>query len=407
MSQSSSRVAQQQRGVRTKVRAAEAAPEERVRALLAQLTKLRIGRHRVVSCYLKLEPRDRARGKYAIKLKNRIRETAEGLGRLGLERHVHAEVERDLARILEHLRQPANLPATQGVAVFACEALDLFEVTPLPVVYKSRIAVEETALVRELAAVEASFGRLLTVVLDRVQARLFEVTAYGCRELEGIAAAATRGGRFRGDQDAPGWGEHAYHNRIREEGKRHFEAIARLLFDHERRHPVHGIVLAGPGPEAPQVEPFLHEYQAGKLLGFAKLAPKAATPALVHAMALEVRDVADRGVEGALARELEEAWGAGWAKNGVSVTLKALARGQVRTLLVDPDARLQGFRASETGRLVEHARETRGEGEAQPVLDLIDDAIEEALRQRVEVRVLQDDAARDAVDGLAGLLRFR
>ena len=65
--------------------------------------------------------------------------------------------------------------------------------------------------------------------------------------------------------------------------------------------------------------------------------------------------------------------------NGIDATLKALRRGQVRTLLAD------------------------GQDD-----DLrIDDAVEDALRQRAQVDVLYDDRARRVVDGLAALLRFR
>jgi peptide subunit release factor 1 (eRF1) len=42
-----------------------------------------------------------------------------------------------------------------------------------------------------------------------------------------------------------------------------------------------------------------------------------------------------------------------------------------------------------------------------PVLDVVDDAIEEALRQGVDVNVVYEPEARDAIEGLAGLLRFR
>jgi peptide subunit release factor 1 (eRF1) len=42
-----------------------------------------------------------------------------------------------------------------------------------------------------------------------------------------------------------------------------------------------------------------------------------------------------------------------------------------------------------------------------PVLDIADEAIEEALRQRVDVEVVYDPEARAAVRGLASLLRFR
>lgn len=44
-----------------------------VQNALRRLTAFQVGPYRVVSCYLKLEPRDRERTKYQIKLKNRIR----------------------------------------------------------------------------------------------------------------------------------------------------------------------------------------------------------------------------------------------------------------------------------------------------------------------------------------------
>ncbi|MGH8571446.1 MAG: hypothetical protein ACREX8_02570, partial [Gammaproteobacteria bacterium] len=55
---------------------------------LHRLTGVQAGKHRVVTCYLKLEPRDRSRGKYLIKLKNRVREWVKALPRLGLQRSV-------------------------------------------------------------------------------------------------------------------------------------------------------------------------------------------------------------------------------------------------------------------------------------------------------------------------------
>ncbi|HEX2218659.1 MAG TPA: hypothetical protein VHG35_07620, partial [Gemmatimonadales bacterium] len=65
------------------------------RARLQRLAAVDAGRHRVVTCYQKLEPRDRSRGKYLIKLKNRVREVVQALPRLGLDRAAQEEVERD------------------------------------------------------------------------------------------------------------------------------------------------------------------------------------------------------------------------------------------------------------------------------------------------------------------------
>jgi peptide subunit release factor 1 (eRF1) len=361
----------------------------------------------VVTCYQTLEPRDRSRVKYLIKLKNRVREVVQALPRLGLDRSTQDEVGRDLDRIQSHLRSQDNLPSTQGIALFACGPIGLFEAIPLPFVYRSRLAVDTTPLVRELVSVEDEFGRLLTVVLDRTAARFFEVTAYTATELPGLRADSTRGKRFRSDNDgSSGWGEHTYNNRIREEKQRHYEAIARELFAIDRRQPAHGIVLAGTGTEA-AVEPFLHNYLVERVLGTARLNPKEATPARVHEATLVVREAWERDSERALVHEMQEALGSGWSVNGMTPTLKALSRGQVRALLVHADAGEPGFRCGDTGRLTIAERECRGEGEPIPVLDVVDDAIEEALRQRVDVNVVYEPQARDAIEGLAGLLRFR
>jgi peptide subunit release factor 1 (eRF1) len=402
---SSSRTART--AARTTTRNGTRAPDSPLREPLARLTRVRPGRHRVVSCYLKLEPRDRSRGKYLIKLKNRARTVLDGLPRLGLEKDVEDAVRKDIDRVLEFIRLPANLPATQGIAVFACSGIGLFETIPLPVVHRSRLGIDATPLVRELASLEDEFGRILTAVVDRTGARFFEVTAFDARELSGLHSPSTRGGRFRGDNDGPGWGEHAYNNRIREEKQRHFEAVARQLFAVDRHQPAHGIVLGATGADAGAVEPFLHNYLADRLMGSVKLTPRQATVPLVHEATLAVRAAWERETEKQLVEEVVEAQGNGWAVNGVRDTLRALARGQVRSLLVHADVALPGFRCSESGRLALTERDCRGEGDPIPVLDVVDDAIEEALRQHVDVNVVYDTEAADQIDGLAGMLRFR
>jgi hypothetical protein len=118
---------------------------------------------------------------------------------------------------------------------------------------------------------------LLTVVMDRTSARIFEVTAYGARS-RGPPFEATRGGKFHSDRHgAPGMGEHTYHNRIRNEKKRHLGMIAGTLFRLDgRSRPRPG--LAGIGTDAASLTPFLHPYLKGKVMGTAKLNPRETGP---------------------------------------------------------------------------------------------------------------------------------
>lgn len=386
--------------------ATSAVARDGVQSQLERLGKLRTGRNRVVTCYLKLEPRDRNRGKYLIKVKNRIRAVAESLDSLSpaLTRAAREAVAADLARLEDYLARPGNLPATRGLALFLCGPLELFEVVPLPSVYRSRVVIDRHPLIRELASVEDEFGRLITVVTDRATARLFEVTAFGTRALGTFNAGKTRSRHFAGQT---GMGERNHNNRIRQEKARHLETVARALFQLKQRGPIRGIVLAGAGKDAAAIEPFLHPYVAQRVMGTATLNPRTATPAHVHEATLEVREAWERESERARVQEMIDAVGNGWGVNGFPGTLRRLARGQVRTLLVDAEAYHAGFRCAESGRLALEARSCRDEGDPVPVIDVVDEAIEEALHQQVQVDVVYEPQARRRIEGLAGMLRFR
>lgn len=378
-----------------------------IRRQLQKLLRLPAGRHWIVSCYLKLEPRDRSRGKYLIKLKNRVREVIEALAAEGLNRAETEQVVADLHRLQTMLQEPQSLPHTQGLAVFICKALDLFEVIPLPRVHRSRLLVDRTALVGELAALEDEVGRLLAAVLDRGGASVYEVTAFEARKLDDLPGARPKVNRFHPGRPRGSAGEHRSHNRIRHEREQQLDAVASRLFEIDRREPVRGIVLASAGPEAEALKMFLHPYVAGKVMGTIRLGRKGASVTAVRAAVLEAREIFERKLERHLVAEMLLGQGSGWAVNGIGSTLEALSKGQVRTLLVRADASVPGFRCAVTGRLTLNPKDCRGLGNAIPAPDLIDDAIEEALRQRVDLDVVFEPDAADTINGLAALLRFR
>jgi len=364
-------------------------PVERdLRASVAALAAIPPGSHWVVSCYLKLEPRDKTRGKYIIKMKNRVRDTVTALARRPLERADREAIAADLRRVLAYFEDPGRLPSTRGIAIFASQGLQLFEALALPHVHRSRLGVDRAPLVRELVALEEEFGTILVAACDRTAARFFEVTAFDCVELTSLAGVeASRGGRFHGARQvmarsgtpSGSAGEHNYHMRIRTEKQRLYAHVADRIFQIHSQRPLAGLVVAGLGVDAGAVVPHLHTYLHDLVLGVVKLNPKKATAAEVREAALALREERERAWERAHAEAVREGVGTGWAVNGIDATLKTLARGQVRTLLAD-------------GR------------DDDP---RIDDAVEEALRQRAQVDVLYDDKARRVVDGLAALLRFR
>lgn len=370
---------------------ATAITEQDVHAAVQRLAAIDPASAWIVSCYLKLEPRDRSRGKYLIKMKNRVRERAAALARQALSHNEREAIAASLAQVLEYLEAPNHLPRGRGIAIFASRELALFQTVPLPHVHRSRLAVAHQPLVRELLGLEEEFGTILSVVYDRTAARFFEVTAYDSVERPGLAGIdASRAGKFHGGKQHQGIGaargartgsagEFNYHNRIRAEKQRLYAQIADRIFQINRERPLSGIVLGSVGVDAGAVIPHLHTYVHDLVFGVVKLSPKKTTPAEVRDATLLLREERERAWERAHADAVKDGAPRGWAVNGVQPTLKALTRGQVRTLLAD----------------------------GQDDDPRIDEAVEEALSQRAQVDVLYDDKARRVVDGLAALLRFR
>jgi len=362
------------------------ASESAVRAAVERLSALQPGPYQVISCYLKLEPRDKERAKYLIKIKNRVKQIASDLERRPLDHAQRESVRTDLDGLRRYFEEPSHLPPARGIALFVCGALDLFAVLPLPHVHRSRLAVAPVPLVRELVALEEEFGTILVVACDRASARFFAVTAYDAAELPSLTALATRSGKFHGERQAKkgsvlagGFGEHGYHMRIREEKQRHYAQVADRIFQIHTQRPLAGLVVAGIGVDAAALLPHLHTYVHDLVLGVVRLNPKRVSAAEVREAALALREQRERAWERAHAEAVRDGVGSGWAVNGIDAALKALERGQVRTLVAD--GRDDDLR--------------------------IDDAIEDALAQRVQVDVVYDERARRVVDGLAGLLRFR
>lgn len=380
--------------------------DSRVAEAIRDLARIEPGPHYIVSCYLRLETSDRVRQKYLAKLDRAVEQARTAIA--GLEPGVRRPIERDLRRVLQSLEDPARLPAAPGIAIFASAPRKLFLLVPMPRVHHTRVVVDHTPQLRELLIAAEETGRLLLAAFDRKVARFFEIHAFGVRELPGLHTASTRGGRFRSDwADSPGWGERSFHHRIEEERHRHFEAVGQRLAELDRESPTQGILLAGPLEETRAAERFLPASLTARYMGSARLNPTAVRPAEVRAAALQLRRQFETARERELIAGLESKVGEGWAANGPQPTLRALARGQVRRLLIGSEMTGSGYRCVDSGRLALSKAECRGEGSTVPILDLVNEAIEEALRQRVEVAVIHEPELAEAIDGLAAEFRFR
>jgi peptide subunit release factor 1 (eRF1) len=385
-----------------------AEPHLPTRERVDRLGAVQASRRLIVSCYVRLGLEDRTRRRYQIAVRDAIRLARGALERSDAPHDDREAVVRDFERIEAYLGDAGQLPHSPGVAVFACESLDLFEMIPLPRVLGTRIMVDTRPRIAEVLAAVNEFGRIVVAAIDRTHARFFEVTAFEVTELPSLASMTTRGGKFHSDrEDSPGWGERSFHNRIREERHRYLAGVGHELMRLAMRGPLAGILLAGPGKSTSELARFLPRHLEGRVLGMPHLNPTSVTAAEIRRATFEALAAHEVIEERALVADLESQVGARWAVDGARPTLRALSRGQLRTLVIRAGLTGAGFRCAASGRLVLAKADCGQEGSPEPVPELVNEVIEEALHQGVSVRQIHDPEAAEGVDGLGGFLRFR
>ena len=380
----------------------------------------------ITSLYLKLGPKERENFQYRITLKNLIKEERDRLNRRDFTKEALESIESDLKKITALVENTRELAGCRGLAVFSSVSEGLWEVFKLPLVYRSRLVVDWTPLVRQLVTIDDEFGDIAVVVIDRKKARLFRVDLKEPNEvLDYFYPKATRSTKFRTQEGTfkqrlspsagagavpHGLGEYGFQRKIENEMHQHFKHVSESLFNYYKENKFDWLIIAGSESVITDFPHHLHAYLKQRYLGSFVL-EDIETVKLdeIVEMALELLEATERNNERSVIEELEEKLHLGLAVNGLDPTLQALMFGQVRVLIVTEGFLHPGFVCPESRVLVLEENENLcPEGKRPlPVVDVVDEAIEEALGQDAQVEVLLDENLKKKIDGIAGILRFK
>jgi len=362
----------------------------------------------MTSCYLNTDGSRLSEKDYVRALKDLLRGARETLAATpDLARDAVRSVEQDLEKIRDHVELRFERKGHKGLAIFSCAARDFWRVFPLPSPLPSRVVLDTNPYIRPLSAVLDELSRFCVVVVDRENARFFEVYMGEVEETSQLldeVQAKVRYGGWRGYDEKRIW-RHA-------EGQvhKHYKRVAERAAESFRRRGYDWLALGGQRSAVSDFERFLHADLQTRVAGHFEL-PLQATAQEVLAKVREIESRIEAQQEGALLeRIVTEAQKGALAVFGVEPTLDALHRGAVHTLVLDARWQSQGHRCAGCGRLTvqEASCPSCGKKELQPVPHLVDEAIEEAILQGSQVEhvySLGDELSKHG--NLAAILRFR
>ncbi len=314
-----------------------------------------------------------------------------------------ASVTSDLRRIEQYVRADLDRSRVRGVAIFACDADDLWRVIELPVPVRTRVVINHTPAVGQLESVLREHEPIGVLLADRQRARMFVFELGELVERSELFDETLRDVDGRGERDRGGDHPQAVEART----QAHVRNAAHVAFTVWGQHPFTHLAIAAPDDLAGQLEAALHPYLRERLCGRLSV-PVTAGHEQVLAAAQQVEADVERSREARAVDRLREAVSAGRrGVAGLADAVEALGEHRVDTLLVSSGYTTPGWRCRRCDRLAAMGRRCRTCGDDMvEVEDLVEDAVEEALAQSCQVEICVGNADLDVMGRAGALLRY-
>lgn len=366
---------------------------------LRRLAEVRLERPVVLSLYLSLDPSEFATPparKTAVRslvdeAERRVREQS------GLSHEDLSALHASLERASNFLENELPTDGAHGVAVFASEPADLFQVLKLPRSVANQVALGHSPLVGPLARLERH-ERWCVALVNRRDARILRGSPESLREVEQIHDEVF------GQHDQGGLAQSRYQRGVEKEKDDHLKHTGDALMRHFKRQPFQRLIVGGPREVVTAFESKLHQYLQERLAGRIEVDVEHSSPDEVLAAARPLIEELER------ARELEALERLGErGVAGVENVLPPLHERRVETLVLDEQfGGVPGVQCPECGWLALEGDRCPADGSEVIRLDDVTEAmIELSVQQAAELLpVRHERGALEAHGGAAALLRF-
>jgi peptide chain release factor subunit 1 len=373
---------------------------------LRRLAEMRAGDAKVLSLFVNLDPRDfatpPARRTEVRSLLDRAARRVREAG--GLSHAAQASLRADLERLEGELgRGGLDAKGAHGLAVFAASAIELFEVLKLPEPVDHDPVIADAPFVEPLSAIGTP-QRWCALLVNRRIARLFSGPGAAVEEVELVED------ELRRRHDQGGWSQANYQRSIDKDADTHLRRAARVAFELLRNDLPAGILVGAPAELAGDFEGHLHPYLRDRLSGRIELDVEHSSAEEVRrAVAARIGEVERERDDAALARLVEGfAGGPGRAASGLPEVLAVVHEQRVETLLVEAGFAVPGVRCPTCGWLgADDSAQCPADASAtEHAEDIVEAAVERALRQAAHIHVLRNRAELASHGRIAAVLRF-
>jgi peptide subunit release factor 1 (eRF1) len=361
---------------------------DRLNEQLDRLALFDAGPYPVLSLYLNLQPDDRGRDRFATYLR---KELSDRVGTYPAAAPERDSLDKDAARIEQYVE---SIPeSANGIAIFACSGVDLFEAIPLAApIDEHRLFISNQPHVYPLARLIDEYPRYLVLLADTHSARIFVFAVNSLERSDRIEGTKTK------RHSMGGFSQARYQRHTENYHLQHAKEIADVLARSVRDDRIDKIMIGGDGVMLPLLREQLPKDVAERIVDMLRLEITAPEREIVETTIAALREK-DAETDRERVEALIGAYRAnGLACVGVETTRRAFELGQVDELVISavPQA-ISGVKKAPGDRQPDRSAEERA----------ADDLIMQARNTSARIRFIEDASLLTPIGGVGAFLRFK
>jgi peptide chain release factor subunit 1 len=342
----------------------------------------------VISLYLDLRPDERGRDRFEPFLKKELTDRVRTYPADGAERE---SLGTDAERIRDYV---AGIdPAVNGLALFVCGAIELFEAIELAApIDTHRLFISDRPHLYPLARLLDEYPRYAALLTDSHSARIFVFATNTLEKTEEIEGVKTR------QHKKGGWSQARYQRHIENFHVQHAKEVVDTLGRIIRDEKIDKVVVAADAVIAPLLREQFPKEIDERIVDYLKLDVRAPEREVLEATiaALREQDAVDDRER--VDKVIGAYRGNGLASVGIEEVKLALERGQVEELVIAAAAE-----AIESATLEENAVPAERTAEERTA----DELVALARQTSARIRFIQDQSLLAPVGGVGAFLRYK
>lgn len=374
-----------------------------VREQIVALSRFQGGSLLTTSFFLDIDPSKRTRKEILLAARSMIGQARAEAAALDAARDKKASLEKDLASIEAYLGNNMTT-SSPGLAIYSCAGAGFWETLDLPEAPQNRILFDRNPYIRPVNRILENRRRFLILILDRREARWYEAFMGRIGPLASLTS------------DIPKKAKSGVEGQETKRIERHVEALvhghlkraAQTTFDILKKNGFAGLWVGCAEPVFGEFEALLNPTVKEKIKGRLKAKPSdPLDKVLREAEEMERKLKADEE-EALLKKLVGEIEKGRQARSGLRDCLAALNKSEVQTLVVTRHHLVPGKFCPRCNLLyVEDQKCPACERKTESRPDIVDEAIEAALRRHCDVKYVTAPSRLDHYGKIGAFLRYK